>query len=95
MAKSGRRRKRALICKMNTTPHEWVVALEAWEVFVKHHPELGYRVGAWQFHNFLRLYRTTLVQHDAIRLAKNRFWIAHSSRFGAVAFDCATGVLGA
>jgi hypothetical protein len=73
------------------TSHDWVAALAAWSRFVEEHPELGYRPGKWQFHNFLRLHKAALVDCDAIRLAKRRFWVAHLSRFIAAAFDAATG----
>lgn len=76
---------------MQTRHHEWVTALTAWSAFVTEHPELGYASGKWQFHNFLRHHRERLVHFDAIRRAKNRFWIAHISRFTQTAFDCATG----
>lgn len=69
---------------------EWRTGPEAWAVFVERHPELGYRPGKWPFHNFLRFHRTRLIEQDAIRLARKRFWIAHSERFCAVAFECAT-----
>ncbi|TWO67765.1 hypothetical protein FN976_25610 [Caenimonas sedimenti] len=69
---------------------EWVAALEAWSLFVECHPELGYRSGKWQFHNFLRLHRKALQSADAIRFAKRRFWIAHRQRFPDAAFACAT-----
>lgn len=71
---------------------EWKVGPEVWAVFVKNHPELGYRPGRWPFHNFLRFHREALLEHDAIRLAKKRFWIGHVDRFRVVAFACATGV---
>jgi len=71
--------------------HEWVTAAQAWECFVNAHPELGYRAGKWQFHNFLRLHKAALIERDAIRLAKNRFWIAHLRRFLDVAFESCTG----
>lgn len=74
-------------------PTEWKVGPDAWAAFIEQHPELGYRPGRWQFHNFLRFHRGSLVAGDAIRLAKNRFWIAHKERFPIVAFDCATGVI--
>ena len=76
-----------------TSQSEWITAPEAWSEFTKAHPELGYAGGYWQFHNFLRLFRGTLRKQDAIRLAKNRRWIAHRVRFEKAAFDCATGVL--
>jgi hypothetical protein len=72
---------------------EWVVGPDAWAQFVSKHPELGYRAGRWPFHNFLRFHREALQAHDAIRLAKKRFWVAHVDRFCDVAFGCATGVL--
>lgn len=71
---------------------EWKVGPSAWADFVDTHPELGYRPGRWQFHNFLRFHREALVACDAIRLAKRRFWIAHNERFPRAAFACATGV---
>jgi hypothetical protein len=71
--------------------HGWVTAAQAWEAFVNEHPELGYRAGKWQFHNFLRLHKAALLESDAIRLAKNKFWIAHLPRFIEVAFDSCTG----
>lgn len=69
--------------------HEWVSSAEAWRRFVQAHPELGYREGRWQFHNFLRFHRDQLVACDAIRKAKKRFWVAHLGRFLEAAFDCA------
>lgn len=71
---------------------DWKTGPEAWAAFVEAHPELGYRPGRWPFHNFLRFHRQALIDHDAIRLAKKRFWVAHEGRFSTVAFDCATGV---
>lgn len=72
-------------------PHtDWMTGPDAWAAFTKLHPELGYRPGKWQFHNFLRLHREALSKCDAIRFAKRRFWIAHRDRFAAVAFECAT-----
>jgi hypothetical protein len=81
---------------MNTAnPHsEWSPSLEAWTAFTEAHPELGYRPGRWQFHNFLRHYRDHLRSCDAIRLAKNKHWIAHRRRFLEAAFECATGAAG-
>jgi hypothetical protein len=73
--------------------HQWKVGPDAWADFIRHHPELGYRAGNWQFHNFLRFHRQALVAHDAIRLGKKRFWIVHSARFPLIAFECATGKL--
>lgn len=73
------------------SPTEWKVGADVWADFVDQHPELGFKAGRWPFHNFLRLHRAALVRHDAIRLAKRRFWIAHIERFSEVAFDCATG----
>jgi hypothetical protein len=71
--------------------HQWTTAHDAWSEFVKQHPELGYRPGQWQLHNFLRHFRAELCRHDAIRKAKGRHWVAHRARFVDVAFDCATG----
>lgn len=70
---------------------EWKTGPDAWAAFVQRHPELGYRPGRWQFHNFLRFHREALLGRDAIRLAKRRFWIAHVERFAVAAFDLATG----
>lgn len=74
-----------------TTPSEWVTGIQAWDTFTERHPELGLNKGKWAFHNFLRPYRQALVQADAIRLVRNRFWLAHQDRFYETAFDCATG----
>ncbi len=76
---------------MNVQTHEWVTAGDAWQAFTDEHPELGYPNGKWAFHNFLRRYRDALLGADAIRFAKGRFWIAHTSRFKEKAFACATG----
>ena len=64
---------------------------KAWDEFVLRHPELGYKPGRMNFHNFLRQSRGYLLQADAIRFAKNRFWIAHVERFCLCAFEYATG----
>lgn len=69
---------------------EWTTANEAWRSFVREHPELGYRDGRWPFYNFLRLHKQHLVDADAIRWAKNRFWIANVSRFSSACFDAVT-----
>jgi hypothetical protein len=69
----------------------WTTGADAWSAFVERHPELGYKSGRMSFHNFLRNTRSQLLDKDAIRLAKNKFWIAHTDRFCSVAFDCATG----
>lgn len=69
----------------------WVPGPDAWTQFTYKHPELGYKPGRMNFHNFLRYHRNRLVQTDAIRLAKRRFWVARVDRFCDVAFDCATG----
>ena len=76
-----------------TETSEWTTAAQAWADFVTLHPELGYRPGHWQFHNFLRHHREPLRGCDAIRLAKGKHWIAHRERFKAAAFDCATGAM--
>ena len=55
------------------------------------HPELAYRDGRQQFHNFLRYHRQALVQRDALRRAKGKFWVAHTEPFIEVAFELATG----
>jgi hypothetical protein len=72
---------------------QWLSGIDAWRQFVHNHPELGYRVGKWGFHNFLRHFREPLARADAIRLAKKKFWIAHPERFSEVAFECATGTI--
>jgi hypothetical protein len=64
---------------------------EAWNLLGQTRPELGLRPGPWPFHNFLRLHREALVACDAIRKVRGRWWIAHTTRFPAAAFDCATG----
>lgn len=74
------------------TIEKWVTGPEAWKKFVQEHPELGYRSGRMNFHNFLRMNRNILCAHDAIRLAKNKFWIAQEEKFCLVAFECATGI---
>jgi hypothetical protein len=70
---------------------EWQTGPQAWDEFVRRHPELGLRPGRWAFHNFLRLHRTSLLTADAIRLAQGRHWVAHIERFCDAAFDCSTG----
>lgn len=72
--------------------HEWSTGTAAWNHFVEVNPVLGLSPGHWSFHNFLRHHRQALVNTDAIRRAKNRFWIAHRDRFCRIAFDLATGV---
>jgi hypothetical protein len=74
-----------------TKPSEWVNGIQAWDAFTDRHPELGLNKGKWPFHNFLRPYRQALVEADAIRLVRNRFWLAHQDRFFETAFECATG----
>lgn len=69
----------------------WKSGPQAWDEFIRNHPELGLSPGKWTFHNFLRLHRQRLLDADAIRMAQNRFWIAHVVRFCEAAFDCATG----
>lgn len=69
----------------------WVSGPRAWDDFVRRHPELGIKPGKWTFHNFLRFHRKVLVEVDAIRMARKRFWIAHVDRFAVAAFACATG----
>lgn len=75
-------------------PSDWRTGPQAWDEFVRRHPELGLRPGRWPFHNFLRHHRDELVRADAIRLAQNRFWVAHVERFRLAAFDCATNAPG-
>lgn len=72
--------------------NNWKTGPDAWAEFVKQHPELGYKPGRMCFHNFLRLNRDKLKKQDAIRLAKNKFWIAHVQRFNQAAFAISTGV---
>ena len=73
------------------TEHGWTTGPDAWKTFTERHPELGYRDGRQQFHNFLRRHREALVKHDALRLAKRRFWVARQERFCELAFELATG----
>ena len=75
----------------STTCSHWAPGPQAWDAFVQRHPELGYPPGRWAFHNFLRIHRATLIDIDAIRLARNRHWIVHLERFCVAAFDLATG----
>lgn len=71
---------------------DWTTGYEAWQKFTERHPELGYKPGRMNFHNFLRFHRNVLVGVDALRIAKRKFWIAHVERFCAAAFDCATSL---
>ena len=71
--------------------HSWATGPDAWKQFTKQHPELGYRDGRQQFHNFLRHHREALVKGDALRRAKGKFWVAHRDRFSEIAFNLATG----
>lgn len=75
---------------MQQAQHDWMTGPDAWAAFIKQHPELGYRPGRMNFHNFLRLARQRLIDADAIRRARGRHWIAHLPRFVDVAFDLAT-----
>lgn len=70
---------------------EWNTGVVIWGDMAKECPFLGLRPGRWGFHNFLRNHRDALVKADAIRLAKNKFWIAHRERFIATAFELLTG----
>ena len=72
----------------------WLPGPEAWIGFVRCHPELGYPESRWGFHNFIRHHRQALRDCDAIRMARNRHWIAHKERFTKYAFDLATGAFG-
>ena len=74
------------------TQTEWTTGPDAWRSFVERHPELGYKSGRMNFHNFLRMHRSALRARDAIRMAKNKFWIAQEEKFCLVAFECATGI---
>lgn len=69
----------------------WATGREAWKDFTQLHPELGYREGSQQFHNFLRYHREALVNCDALRRAKGKFWVAHKERFFTAAFELSTG----
>ena len=71
--------------------HSWTTGHQAWRTFTHMHPELGYRDGPQQFYNFLRNNRPALLNCDAIRRAKGRFWVAHQDRFCTLAFELATG----
>lgn len=75
---------------MKQTNSQWIVGPQAWADFVIAHPELGYKPGRMNFHNFLRNAKHQLVAADAIRLAKKKFWIAHPSRFAHAAFEIST-----
>ncbi len=75
---------------MQQTKTEWLTGPQAWAEFVATHPELGYKPGRMNFHNFLRNAKPHLVAADAIRLAKRKFWIAHQSRFPETAFEIST-----
>lgn len=77
--------------QLQTSRSKWVVGREAWARFASNHAELGYRPGHMNFHNFLRHARAELLRQDAIRRAKNRYWIAHVDKFPEVAFAIATG----
>ena len=72
---------------------DWIVGPTAWAIFVNKHPELGYKPGRMNFHNFLRHAKGELVSMDAIRMAKHKFWIAHEERFSLGAFEIATSTL--
>jgi len=72
---------------------EWLTGTQAWDQFVASHPELGLKSGSWAFHNFLRIHRQALIDTDAIRKARKRFWIANPKRFFPLAFDFLTGHL--
>lgn len=73
--------------------HSWATGPEAWKTFTRTHPELGYREGPQQFHNFLRHHREALLRADAMRKAKSKFWVAHQERFCEIAFELATGMI--
>jgi len=69
---------------------EWVVGGEAWAQFARENALLGLGSSQWQFVNFLRHAKAPLVAADAIRKAKNRFWICHRERFPVAAFELLT-----
>lgn len=70
---------------------QWDTAHRVWDRFVTRHPELRYPRGRWGFVNFIRAFRQPLIDADAIRLARNKFWVAHEERFPSMAFALATG----
>lgn len=80
-----------LVQQTTATGSEWQTGVVVWDAFTDRHPELGLKKGKWPFHNFLRPYRQALLGTDAIRLVRNRFWLAHQDRFFETAFECATG----
>jgi hypothetical protein len=72
---------------------DWRCAREVWDDFADKHPHLRLKPGKWPMHNFLRSHKEQLQRSDVIRLVRGRFWIADTTRFDAVAFSCATGVI--
>jgi hypothetical protein len=70
---------------------QWSEATAVFNQFVQLHPELHFKPGRWSLHNFLRTHKSQLLRVDAIRKAKNRYWIAHQARFIEVAFALSTG----
>lgn len=70
---------------------DWNTGVAIWNDFTGECQFLSLRPGRWAFHNFLRNHRDAMIQADAIRLAKNRFWIAHRERFMKTAFELLTG----
>ena len=77
--------------KLLAPSHEWASLESVWHDFVSANPVLDMRPDPWALTNFLRSTREKLVDADAIRKAKGRFWIAHVERFPAVAFALITG----
>lgn len=81
-----------MLDQQSSTPSsQWDRATRTWVLFTERHPELGYSPEFWSMHNFFRRNGESLVNADAIRRAKNRYWIAHTERFIECAFACATG----
>lgn len=73
-------------------PHSnWIPAFDAWQEFVKQHPQLGFTNTYWGLHNFLRSNRQRLAGADIIRKARNKFWLADTERFSDAVFAIATG----
>lgn len=76
---------------LNEPKREWITAAQAWRRFAAEHPELGYRDDKWQLYNFLRVHKNTLIENDAIRWARGRYWIAEYGRFSRACFEAVAG----
>ncbi len=70
---------------------DWGVGSQIWDEFTAEYQLFKLRQGHWAFHNFLRNYKKPLVEVDAIRLAKRKYWIAHRQRFKDASFALLTG----